>query len=123
MASGALFGGIHSLYISADARKIEMATLRALGFSPNSVMIAFLIEALVLALAGGCIGAAVSWLLFNGYTATSMYGGLSQVVFHLQVSAHLVGMGVIWACAIGLLGALVPAVRASRLPVTEALRP
>lgn len=122
MACGALFGAIHSLYISADARKTEMATLRALGFSPGSVLTGFLIEALVLALAGGCIGGTLSWLLFDGHTATSMYGGMSQVVFHLKVSAHLVGLEVLWACAIGLLGALLPAVSASRLPVTEALR-
>ena len=122
MACGALFGAIHSLYISADARKTEMATLRALGFGPASVLIGFLIEALSLALAGGCIGGALSWLLFDGHTATSMYGGMAQVVFHLDVSANLVELGVLWACAIGLLGALLPAVNASRLPVAEALR-
>jgi putative ABC transport system permease protein len=122
MASGALFGAIHSLYISADVRKVEMATLRALGFSTSSVMLAFLIEALVLAFVGGCIGAALGWLLFNGHTASTMSGGLSQVVFHLQVPLRLLVLGVIWACAIGLLGALIPAIRSSRQPVAEALR-
>lgn len=122
MACGAVFGAIHSLYIAADARRIEMATLRAIGFSPGSVLVGFLIEALFLAFAGGCIGGVLSWLLFNGHVVTSMYGGMSQVVFQLDVTAHLVGLGMVWACAIGLLGALLPALSTSRRPVTEALR-
>ena len=122
MACGALFGAIHSLYISADTRRVEMATLRAIGFGNGGVMTAFLIEALALAAFGGSVGATLAWLLFNGHTTTTMYGGLSQVVFQLQVPFKLMATGVIWACAIGLIGALIPAFRASRLPIAEALR-
>ncbi len=125
MALGALFGAVHSFYISTDIRMSEMATLRAIGFGAVSVMIAFLIEALVLAVAGGCIGGASAWLLFNGYTASTINGingGLSQVVFQLRVSLPLIIQGVIWACVIGLLGALAPGIRAARLQVAEALR-
>lgn len=122
MACGALFGTIHSWYISADTRRVEMATLRAIGFGSGDVVVAFLIEALALALSGGASGAALAWLLFNGHTTTTMYGGLSQVVFQLQVPFHLIVSGVFWACAIGLPGALIPAVRAARLPVAAALR-
>lgn len=125
MALGALFGAVHSLYISADVRKGEMATLRAIGFGTVSVMLAFLIEALLLAVAGGCIGGALAWLLFNGNTASTINGingGLSQVVFQLHVSKSLIIQGVIWACIIGLFGALAPGMRAARLQVAEALR-
>jgi putative ABC transport system permease protein len=122
MALGALFGSIHSLYISADARKTEMATLRAIGFRNDSIIAAFMIEAVVLSLVGGCIGAALAWAAFNGYTASTINTGLSQVVFKLSVSWSLVTTGITWACAIGLLGALVPAIRAARLPVAVALR-
>lgn len=122
MAMGALFGAIHSFYICADARRIEMATLRAIGFGSAGVMITFVIEALALALLGGLIGAALSWVLFNGGTVSTINGGLSQVVFKLHVSARLIAAGMVWACAIGLLGAWVPALRASRLPVAQALR-
>jgi putative ABC transport system permease protein len=122
MALGALFGAIHALYISADARRIEMATLRAIGFAASGVMLAFLIEALVLALAGGGIGAVLSWLLFNGHTATTMGASASQVVFQLRVSPMLIGQGLLLACGIGLLGALIPAIRSSRQSVVEALR-
>jgi putative ABC transport system permease protein len=123
MALGALFGAIHALYISADARRIEMATLRAIGFAASGVMLAFLIEALMLALLGGGIGAALSWLLFNGHTASTIGAGASQVVFQLRVSPLLIAQGLLLACAIGLLGALIPAIRSSRLSVVEALRP
>lgn len=122
MAIGALFGAIHSLYISADERKIEMATLCALGFSSASVMLAFLAEALLLALAGGGVGAGLAWLLFNGHTLSTVGGEASQVVFKLQVAPGLVGTGLAWACAIGLIGAIAPCIRTLRLPVAEALR-
>ncbi len=122
MAMGALFGSIHSLYISADARKTEMATLRAIGFRNDSIIVAFMIEAVALSLVGGCIGAALSWAAFNGYSASTINTGLSQVVFELSVSWGLVITGITWACTIGLLGAFVPAVRAARLPVALALR-
>ncbi len=122
MALGALFGAIHSLYISADARRVEMATLRAIGFASSGVMIAFLIEALTLALIGGVIGAALAWLLFNGHTVSTMSASASQLVFKLRVTRELVAQGVLWACAIGLFGALIPAIRSARLPVVEALR-
>jgi putative ABC transport system permease protein len=122
MAIGALFGAIHSLYISADSRKVELATLRAIGFGSGSVMTSFLAEALILAAAGGCIGVALAWLFVSGRTASTIAHGLAQVVFHLDVSLHLIGVGVLWACAIGLIGALIPAVRVCRLPVVTALR-
>ncbi len=122
MALGALFGAVHSLYISADSRKVEMATLRAVGFRTDSITVAFMMEAAVLSLLGGCLGAALAYALFNGYVASTINTGLSQLVFELSVSWRLMFTGVLWACVIGLLGALVPAVRAARLPVAVALR-
>ncbi|WAC73180.1 ABC transporter permease [Roseateles sp. SL47] len=122
MALGALFGAVHSLYISADARKVEMATLRAVGFRTDSITVAFMLEAALLSLIGGCLGAALAYALFNGYVASTINAGLSQLVFELSVSWRLVFTGIVWACVIGLLGALVPAVRAARQPVAVALR-
>jgi putative ABC transport system permease protein len=122
MALGALFGAVHSLYISADSRKVEMATLRAVGFRADSITVAFMLEAGVLSLLGGCLGAALAYALFNGYVASTINSGLSQLVFELSVSWRLVLTGILWACVIGLLSALVPAVRAARLPVAVALR-
>jgi putative ABC transport system permease protein len=122
MALGALLGAIHSLYIAADTRKIEMATLLALGFRPVSVMLSFLCEALLLSVIGGCCGAVLAWLIFNDHTTSTASDEMSQVVFQLHVSAALISTGLLWAFVIGLLGALIPAVHTSRIPAAEALR-
>jgi putative ABC transport system permease protein len=121
MAIGAVFGAMQSLYICADSRRTEMATLRAIGFTTHTVILSFLLEALLLSLLGGLIGAAVAWLFFNGHTA-SAFSGQGQLEFQLHVSPALVATGVTWACTIGLLGALLPTIRAARQPIATALR-
>lgn len=122
MALGAILGAIHSLYIAAATRKTEMATLLALGFRPISVMMSFMFEATLLSLLGGCCGAALAWLILNGHTTSTASDEMSQVVFKLNVSADLISTGLIWACVIGLIGALIPAIHTSRIPPAEALR-
>jgi putative ABC transport system permease protein len=81
-----------------------------------------LAEALVLALIGGVIGALIAWLFFNGNTVSTSGGGMGQLVFALSVNPQLMILGIVWACVIGLLGGLFPAIRAARLPVATALR-
>ena len=76
---------------------------------------------MLLALLGGVLGALIVWLVFNGYTASTL-NGLTQVVFRFKVSPQLLWDGLKWALAIGFIGGLFPAVRAARLPVTTALR-
>ena len=79
-------------------------------------------SALGLALAGGLLGAAIAWLIFNNYTVSTLGSNFSQVVFAFKVSPALVATGLKWALAIGFIGGLFPALRAARLPVTVALR-
>jgi putative ABC transport system permease protein len=122
MALGAVFAALNTMYASIEARGIEIATLRALGFGAAPIVISVLFEGLVLCLAGGSIGGAIAWLLFNGYTASTLGNGNTQIVFAFNVSAALLAQGAIWACVIGLAGGLLPALRAARLPVVEALR-
>ena len=81
-----------------------------------------MIEALLLSLLGGIIGASLAWLFFNGHSVSTLGGGFAQVVFQLTVTRVLIITGIIWACVIGLLGGFFPALRAARLPVAEALR-
>jgi putative ABC transport system permease protein len=83
-----------------------------------------LAEALLLALIGGAIGAAIAWLFFNGHQVSTSAGGpgVGHLIFELSVSPSLITIGILWACTIGLLGGLFPAVRAARLPVATALR-
>ncbi|MBI2993251.1 MAG: FtsX-like permease family protein [Gammaproteobacteria bacterium] len=122
MAVGAVFGALNTMYSAVAARAREIATLRALGFTSPPVIAALLIETLLLALVGGLLGACVAWAVFHGYTASTLGGNFSQVVFQFQVSPALMLLGLQWALAIGFLGGLFPALYAARLPVTVALR-
>jgi putative ABC transport system permease protein len=124
MGIGAVFAALNTMYSSVSARTNEIATLRALGFGSIAVVASVLVEALLLALIGALLGASIAWLLFNGNTVSTLSGGsgMSQVIFHLRIGWSLVSAGIIWACVIGIIGGLLPAIRAGRLPVATALR-
>jgi putative ABC transport system permease protein len=122
MAIGAMFGALNTMYSAVAARGLEIATLRAIGFGAFPVLVSVMIEALLLSLIGGVIGAAVAWLFFNGNSVSTLGGAFAQVVFQLTVTRALIVTGIVWALFIGLLGGLFPALRAARLPVAEALR-
>jgi len=122
MAIGAMFGALNTMYSAVDARGLEIATLRAIGFGAAPILLSVMIEALALSFLGGVLGGALAWLFFNGHTVSTLGGAFAQVVFKLTVTRTLLIEGVVWACTIGVLGGLFPAVRAARLPVAEALR-
>jgi putative ABC transport system permease protein len=123
MAIGALFGALNTMYAAISTRTVEIGTLRAIGFGGAPVVISILIEALLLALAGSLIGAGLAYLFFNGYTVSTLnIQTFSQTAFAFQVTPQVLTQGVIWAVTIGFFGGLFPALRAARLPVTEALR-
>jgi len=117
MAIGGTLGAVNSLYAIVDSRRRELATLRAIGFRPGAIVTSTLCESALLALPGALLGAALAWVFFNGLAASPF--GYS---FQLQVTPALVLLGVIWALAMGLIGGILPAVRAARVPVTTALR-
>ena len=117
MAIGAMFGALNTMYAAVGARTREIATLRALGFGSTAVVISVISEALLLALTGALIGAAVAWMMFDGNQKA-----LGANVFNLTVSPGLILTGVLWAMVVGLLGGLFPSVRAARLPVATAIR-
>ncbi|MCP5479236.1 MAG: ABC transporter permease [Rhodanobacteraceae bacterium] len=122
MAIGAVFGALNTMYAAVATRAREIATLRALGFRGLPVVLAVMLETLLLALIGGVLGAAIAWLLFNGYSVSTLGQNFSQVVFQFRVSPELLWTGLKWALGIGLVGGLFPALRAARLPVATALR-
>jgi putative ABC transport system permease protein len=117
MAIGATLGAVNSLYAIVDSRRRELATLRAIGFGPGAIVIATLCESILLALPGALLGSALAWALFNGLSASPF--GYS---FQLSVTPSLAMLGIAWALVMGLLGGLLPALRAARVPVTTALR-
>lgn len=123
MAFGALFGALNTMYSAVSARTREIGTLRALGFGRVPVIASVMAEALVLAVGGGLVGAVLAYLLFNGYSVSTLSpGSFTQVAFNFAVTPALIAQGLAWALLIGFLGGLMPALRAARLPVTEALR-
>jgi putative ABC transport system permease protein len=117
MAIGGTLGAVNSLYAIVDSRRRELATLRAIGFRPGTIVTATLCESMLLALPGALLGTALAWLFFNGLAASPF--GYS---FQLDVTPALALLGVIWAIVMGLIGGILPAMRAARVPVTTALR-
>jgi putative ABC transport system permease protein len=122
MAVGAVAGALNSMYSAVAARTREIATLRAIGFRGASVVVSVMIETMLLALAGGALGAGAAWLLFNNYTASTVGTNYNEMVFQLRVSPTLLGSGLRVALVIGFLGGLFPALSAARTPVVDALR-
>jgi putative ABC transport system permease protein len=122
MALGAIFAALNSMYAAVAARGKEIATLRAIGFSGGPVLVSVMIESLLLALAGGVLGALLAYLLFNNLSVSTLGQNFTQVVFSFKVTPALVIRGLIIALAIGMIGGFLPALRAARAPVTTSLR-
>ena len=122
MALGAVFAALNSMYAAVAARGKEIATLRALGFGGLPVVVSVMTEALLLALAGGVLGALIAYALFNNLSVSTLGQNFTQVVFDFKVTPQLVALGLIIAIVIGMIGGFMPALRAARLPVTVSLR-
>jgi putative ABC transport system permease protein len=123
MGIGAIFGAILTMYTSVATRSREIATLRALGFDTSSVVVSVLAESMVLGAIGGAIGGAAAYFGFNGFqTSTINFQTFSQVAFAFRVTPELLIMGLTYALVMGLLGGLLPALRAASLPIPSALR-
>jgi putative ABC transport system permease protein len=123
MALGALFGALNSMHSAVASRTVEIATLRAIGFSSTGVAIAVLLEALLLALGGAVAGVAIAYAALNGATISTLGGALwdSQLVYSLSITPSLVVTSILIACALGLLGGIFPAIRAARANIANSL--
>jgi putative ABC transport system permease protein len=116
MALGALFGTVKIMYGVVRARTREIGTLRAIGFGATPVVVSVLAEAALLGAIGAVLGTAIAWLIFDGRDMW-VWGA-----FKLRVSPALWLLGLAWALTTSLLGGLLPALRAGRLPPSEAVR-
>ena len=122
MGVGAVFGAMNTMYAVVAARTREIGTLRALGFSRRAILFSFVLESVTLALAGGLIGCLLAFPM-NGYsTGTGQTQSFSEIAFAFQITPGIVATGVAFAVVMGLIGGLLPALRAARLPITSALR-
>ncbi len=123
MGLGAIFGALNTMYTAVSARAREIATLEAIGFSGSPILVSVLIESMLLAVIGGTIGALGAWLAFDGFRAATLnWQTFSQVAFSFDVNAALLIRGIVIAAFIGLIGGLLPAIRAARMPVAVSLR-
>lgn len=123
MAIGAVFGAILTMYTAVATRAREIATLRALGFNAMAVLVSVLAESLALAALGGLAGGLLAYAAFNGYqTSTMNFQTFSQVAFAFAVTPWLLLQGLAYALGMAFIGALLPAVKAARLPIATALR-
>jgi putative ABC transport system permease protein len=123
MGVGAVFGAVITMYTAVASRTREIATLRALGFGGIPVVVSVLAEAALLSLIGGLIGGAIAWAAFDGYeTATMNFQSFSQIAFAFAVTPKLLVQGLFYSILMGLLGGMLPAIRAARLPIVTALR-
>jgi len=122
MGIGAVFGAMNTMYAIVSQRTREIGTLRALGFSRFSILLSFVMESVLLALAGGIIGCLLA-VPMNGFTAgTGQTQSFSELAFAFKITPGIVLVGLIFAVLMGIVGGLLPAVRASQMPITKALR-
>jgi putative ABC transport system permease protein len=122
MSIGAVFAAMNTMYAAVGSRTREIGTLRVLGFRRRAVIVALLLEGGFLALLGGILGCAIAFY-WNGYTTATMgMETFSEIVFEFSVTPKLIAEGLIFAVTVGLVGTLLPSIRAARLPVIAALK-
>jgi putative ABC transport system permease protein len=121
-SSGAVIGAMITMYASVATRTGEIGTLRALGFRRGSILWAFLLESLLLGAIGGMAGLALAapmrWLSFS----TTNFQTFSELAFSFTLTGKIVAYSMIFALGMGLLGGFLPAARAARLKIVDALR-
>ncbi len=122
MAVGATAGALNTMMNSVSDRTVEIATVRALGFSRISAFLGTWVEAIVLAALGVAFGLLASWLVFNGWQASTVGANGARMAFQLSVTGDVMAIAGLLGLAIGILGGALPAIVASRLPLTVALR-
>ena len=122
MGLGAILAALNTMYASVSERSREIAVLRAIGFGSGSIVLSFVSESLLIALAGGIAGC-LAVLPINGITTGTMnWQTFAHLSFAFRVTADLLGLGLVFALAMGGVGGLPPAIRAARANVATTLR-
>jgi len=119
---GAVVGAMITMYAAVANRTAEIGTLRAVGFQRSAILTAFLVEALLMGLIGGAFGLAFAAFLQFFTVSTTNFQTFAELAFQFRLSAKIVAQGLGFALAMGLAGGLLPAFRAARMNIVEALR-
>lgn len=122
MAVGAAFAGMNTMYAAVARRTKEIGTLRVLGFSRLSILTAFLLESIAIAVIGAAIGILLALPLNFVSTGTSNWMTFSEIAFNFRVTLDLMIFALVFGAVIGLIGSLLPSIRASRYKIVDALR-
>ncbi|MCI0660383.1 MAG: ABC transporter permease [Acidobacteria bacterium] len=122
MAVGAAFAAMNAMYTAVANRTREIGTLRVLGFSRFSILLSFAIESVFLSFLGGIIGCLVALPINGMTTGTTNFSTFSEIAFQFQVSRELIMVGLIFSALIGLVGGSLPAFKAARENIVNALR-
>ncbi len=123
MGVGAVFAALNTMYSAVSSRTREIATLRALGFGAAPVLVSVLAEAVTLGLLGGIVGGLVVYFGLNGYQASTLnWASFTQITFAFTVTPQLLLTGLGYSLILGLVGGLLPGLRAARMPVVAGLR-
>ncbi len=119
---GAMIGAMITMYSAVSNRTVDIGTLRALGFQRRSILGAFLLESILLAAGGGLVGILLASSLQFITISTLNYASFSELAFSFSMSPEIVGMSMLFAVLMGVLGGFLPAIRAARLAIVSALR-
>lgn len=123
MSVGAVFGALNTMYAAVGSRTREIGTLLAIGFSPGAVLRSFLVESMLLSLLGGVVGVLLALVVAHGRsTGTTNWQSFSELTFRVTVSPNVILAGLAFALLMGIVGGLLPARRAARMRVAEAVR-
>ena len=122
MGIGAVFAAMNTMYRVVASRTREIGTLRALGFSRAAILVSFVIESGILGLAGGLLGCLAASTLHGYSTSTSNLQSFSEVAFAFRITTTIIVTSMAFALVMGVLGGLLPAARAARLPIAAAIR-
>lgn len=122
MGVGAVFGAMNTMYAIVAARTREVGTLRALGFSRRAILLAFVAESALLAVIGGAMGCLLAFTVHGYTTGASNLQTFREVAYAFRITPAIVASGMAFALVMGVLGGLLPSLRAARMPIAAAVR-
>ncbi len=119
---GAIIGAMITMYASVASRTSEIGTLRALGFSRTAILVAFLGEALLLGLVGGIVGLIGASFMQAVPISTTNFQTFAEIAFHFTLTPQIIAISLVFSLTMGFIGGFLPAARASRMKIVDALR-